>query len=127
IYKSTMDFLDDAVGPSNWWALPYDWRRSPEQAVPALDSLIDQVLRDTKAKHVVLYAHSMGGLVMRDYISAQAHQDKVIRIATAGTPYWGAPKSHFSFLEGDTDTPDGSPLDLLTNAGDLQRLTQNLQ
>jgi len=126
IYQTTMDFLDQEAGPKHWWALPYDWRKSPELATPALDKLVDQVRDETHATRVVLYAHSMGGLVMRDYIEDTAHQDKVIRIATAGTPYWGAPKSHFAFLEGDTDTPAGTGLDWLTDAGDLQGLAQNL-
>lgn len=127
IYQTTMAFLDLQVGARRWWAFPYDWRKSPVLAVPALDALVDDVLEETHASRVVLYGHSMGGLVLREYVSSAARADKVVRLATAGTPYWGAPKSHFSFLEGDTDTPERGALDLLTTAADLQKLAQNLQ
>lgn len=126
VYQSTIDFLDQ-IAANRWAAYTYDWRRAVPVSVDGLDAAIDQLLADTGAKRVVLMAHSMGGLVSRAYIGDAGHADKVTRFVTLGTPYWGAPKSHFALLEGDTDTP-GSPmidLDMFTSARDLQRFAQN--
>lgn len=126
VYQSTIDFLDQ-IAADRWAAYTYDWRRAVPVSVDGLDGAIDQLLADTGAKRVVLMAHSMGGLVSRAYIGDAGRADKVTRFITLGTPYWGAPKTHFALLEGDTDTP-GSPmldLDMFTSASDLQRFAQN--
>jgi hypothetical protein len=46
---------------------------------------------------------------------------------TAGTPYWGAPKSHFALLGGYIDTPAGTELDHVTWKSELQKMARNLQ
>lgn len=126
IYKGALDFLKDEA-PDRWRAAPYDWRKSPVFGASILEGVVDEVLETTKSKFVVLYGHSMGGLVIREFLNNQSNADKVARIVTAGTPYWGAPKSHFALLGGYTDTPGGSPLDYLTFSADLQLLARNLQ
>lgn len=126
VYQSAMTFLDQ-IAPDRWRAYTYDWRRAVPEAVPFLGETIDQLLEDTGAKRVVLMAHSMGGLVSRAYIADGGNADKVSRFVTLGTPYWGAPKTHFALLEGDTDTP-GSPLldlDVFTSSSALQHFAQN--
>lgn len=124
VYKGALEFLKDQY-PDRWRASPYDWRKSPVFGADILKQTVDEVLETTKSKHVVLFGHSMGGLVIREYLNNNA--DKISRIVTAGTPYWGAPKSHFALLGGYTDTPEGSPLDYPTIAADLQLLARNLQ
>lgn len=126
VYKGALDFLKKEV-PNRWRASPYDWRKSPVLGAAILEKQVEGLLKETRAKHVVLYGHSMGGLVIREFLNKQANTDKVARIVTAGTPYWGAPKSHFALLGGYTDTPGGSELDYLTFKDDLQTLARNLQ
>ncbi len=126
IYQGALDFLKNEA-PGRWDASPYDWRKSPVLGAGILEGTVTALLNRTKAKHVVLFGHSMGGLVIREYLNNQSNADKVARVVTAGTPYWGAPKSHFALLGGYTDTPGGSPLDYLTIAADLQLLARNLQ
>ena len=126
IYQSAMSFLDrEALG--RWKAAPYDWRKSPVIGRAHLEQVVDSLMSDTYAKHVVLYGHSMGGLVIRDYLNSSDNQKKVTRIITAGTPYWGAPKAHFALLGGYVDTPAGTTLDHLTWKTELQRMARNLQ
>lgn len=125
VYQTTIDFLD-RIAPDRWDAYTYDWRRAVPVSVDGLDAVVDQLREDTGASRVVLMAHSMGGLVSRVYVGDAGRADKVVRFLTLGTPYWGAPKTHFALLEGDTDAP-GSPildLDVFTNARDLQRFAQ---
>lgn len=124
IYKSALDFLDRTV-PDRWEAFPYDWRRAVTVPIDALDTAIEARRVLSGASRVVIMAHSMGGLVTRAYIDDADRADKVSRVITVGTPYWGAAKTHFALLEGDTDSPAGTPLDILTSAGDLQRFARN--
>lgn len=124
VYGSTAAFLA-SIAPGRYDVFTYDWRKSPELAVPALDNAVDSLLSNTGATRVVIMAHSMGGLVTRAYTDDPAHADKVERVLTLGTPYWGAPKAHFALLEGDTDTPAFSALDIFTSATNLQRFARN--
>lgn len=113
VYGSTFDFLVSLAGASRMDVFTFDWRRSPQAAVAALDQEVDRMLTTTGATRVVIMAHSMGGLVTRAYIDDPAHADKVERVLTLGTPYWGAPKAIFALLEGDTETPAIAKLDAL--------------
>jgi hypothetical protein len=125
-YGAALAFIQ-RIAPGSAYAYPYDWRKGVDQAIGGLDATIDQALKDTGAQKVVLWAHSMGGLVSRSYIDDTGRAKKVARLLTLGTPYLGSPKSMFSLLEGDTDTPAGSTMDLIVNAGELQRATRNYQ
>lgn len=126
IYKGAIDFLDQEM-PNAWAPSPYDWRKSPVIGAQHLELVVDSLLNASHAKHVVLYGHSMGGLVIRDYIRKPENENKVARIMTAGTPYWGAPKAHFVLLGGYVDSPAGTALDHLTWKTEIQKLARNLQ
>jgi hypothetical protein len=127
VYAGALRFLNQ-IAPGRVYAYPYDWRRSVYDAVDGLDKVVDQARSDTGANRVVVMAHSMGGLVTRAYVDGTAHADKVTRVLTLGTPYWGAPKSHFALLGGYTDTNNASStwtgLDLVTDSQDLEALAR---
>jgi pimeloyl-ACP methyl ester carboxylesterase len=123
VYGSTVDFLA-RIAPGRYHVYSWDWRKSPELALADLDKLIDKVRSGSKGK-VVLYAHSMGGLVTRWYIHNPKRAKKVARAVTVGTPYWGAPKAFFPLAAG-VEGPGFSFLDVLLNNAALQRLAQNL-
>jgi len=132
VYQSTIDFLE-SIASDRWDAYAYDWRRAVPVSVPtvpvpeSLDAAVDALLDDTGASRVVLMAHSMGGLVSRLYIDDADRADKVARFITLGTPYWGAPKTHFALLTGDSDQPGSAvvDLDLFVMGRDLQRFAQH--
>ncbi|MDO4977504.1 MAG: DUF6273 domain-containing protein [Eubacteriales bacterium] len=68
----------------------YDWRMSVNLASQKLESFIS----DQGYKDVILVCHSMGGLVASSYINrSTANKEKVDKLITIGTPYWGAPKA----------------------------------
>ena len=48
---------------------------------------------------MVLWGHSYGGLFIRAFIEGSGG-DRVARVLTAGTPYWGSPKSFFPLAFG---------------------------
>jgi len=75
-----------------FYEAPYDWRLG---ACGENSLRIDLVVAQAQAEHpgekVVIIAHSLGGLVAREYI-ATIGRGKVKTLIAAGTPWLGAPK-----------------------------------
>ncbi|MDE1970884.1 MAG: alpha/beta fold hydrolase [Patescibacteria group bacterium] len=80
---------------------PYDWRLNLDVTEDALAEKINDVLTQTGADKVTIIAHSMGGLLVKDYIRHHggAEIDKLIFV---GTPHLGAPEAGRIMLYGDT-------------------------
>jgi pimeloyl-ACP methyl ester carboxylesterase len=98
IYEGAYNFIK-RIATNGAYVYPFDWRRGVTVAAAGLKGLVNEVLTETKAKHVVIVAHSMGGLVTQAYI-AEGGAEKVSRAVTIGTPYWGAPKSLIALMNG---------------------------
>lgn len=113
-----------SIAPNGAYVYPYDWRRGVPVAAEGLTKVVDEVLEKSGAKHVVLVAHSMGGLVTQQYV-LDSGGSKVSRALTIGTPYWGAPKSMISLMNGLTNEFAGENLDKLVNGEDLQNAVGN--
>lgn len=62
---------------------------SSPQRVPALRMAVDQALRETGARRVVLIGHSQGGLDARYLISTLGYGDRVAALVTVSTPHRG--------------------------------------
>jgi alpha-tubulin suppressor-like RCC1 family protein/pimeloyl-ACP methyl ester carboxylesterase len=75
------------------WAFPYDWRKAINTTTNDLSTLITQAKNATGSSQVYLVAHSMGGLVARQYIAGSTRAANVKGLALIGTPILGAPKS----------------------------------
>ncbi|MEK7571944.1 MAG: dockerin type I domain-containing protein [Patescibacteria group bacterium] len=73
--------------------LPYDWRQDIGISLHTLSNKIDAVLATASASQVNIMAHSMGGLVAREYIRRDDVAHKVDTLVTFGTPHVGSPKS----------------------------------
>lgn len=76
--------------------VPYDWRLDLEAGA----SEIEKVIREYD--EVVIVAHSMGGLVTEKYIATRG-TEKIVKVITAGTPYWGAPMACNTLYTGNVD------------------------
>jgi pimeloyl-ACP methyl ester carboxylesterase len=80
----------------------YDWRQPLETIEQTLDDFIGEVIERTKLlRHyadggyaedpkVNLVGHSMGGLVITDYLARKGRDARVAKVATLGTPYRGS-------------------------------------
>jgi len=65
----------------------YDWRKTTSTtSANYLKKTIDDVISQTRATKVDLVAHSLGGLVARDYIQGPQFQHDVDQLITIGTP-----------------------------------------
>lgn len=89
--------------PTPVFPFPYDWRKKLSETAAELRGFIDEVIaRTALVKHydgfgeqdggpkVDLVGHSMGGLVIAEYLSAFGGAKKVGRVATLGTPFLGS-------------------------------------
>jgi hypothetical protein len=108
----------------------WDWRKRPQPSFVKLETAIDDALardgpwKKQQAGRVVLWGHSYGGLFIRAFIEGSGG-DRVARVLTVGTPYWGSPKSIFPLAFG-VETPEGSAVDAMVNNDRLKGFAKNL-
>ncbi len=99
IFDSLIDSLVSAgyVEGKDLFVFPYDWRHSVQEDALELKKMIANVTTLSNCPNVTLVAHSMGGLVAKQYIADEGDSliDKLILLAT---PHLGSPKA-FTMLE----------------------------
>lgn len=76
------------------WVFPYDWRKDLTTSATELGKLVDKVRSQTGTSQVYLIAHSMGGLVAREYISEPTQASNIRRAIILGTPFLGTPEAY---------------------------------
>jgi pimeloyl-ACP methyl ester carboxylesterase len=86
------------------FTFPYDWRKSNIDTAVLLKQKIDAVKSLCQCDKVDLVAHSMGGLVARQYIQSPAYQHDVDQLIFLGTPHLGAPKAYLMWEGGEFGT-----------------------
>jgi pimeloyl-ACP methyl ester carboxylesterase len=67
---------------------------SIDDYLPMVDTAVNTLCRDTGANKVTIVAHSMGGLVARNYLRAHG-AGRIARIITLGTPHHGTELARF--------------------------------
>lgn len=96
-YKKLMTSLKTEFGDSYDIIFgAYDWRLDNTYSAMQLKKLID------KYDKVSVVAHSMGGLVISKYLSLYGG-DKIDKLITLGTPYWGAINAASTLHTGKVD------------------------
>jgi hypothetical protein len=110
------DLTDKKDKPTPVFPFGHDWRQDCAKSADQLAVFIDQVLartwllphyRKEKDRRVDLVGHSMGGLIIADYLSRFGGK-KVRRVVSIGTPFEGsleAPKKLTTGLGAFTDDP----------------------
>jgi pimeloyl-ACP methyl ester carboxylesterase len=85
--------------PTPVFAYPYDWRMDIASTAARLGAFVDEVLARTRLLHhyedadnlkVDLVGHSMGGLLICEYLSQFGKRSKVGKVVTIGTPWSGS-------------------------------------
>jgi|GEM_PF-5601083 len=87
--------------PPTFFPFPYDWRRSGADHVADLHKYISDISQLHGGAKVSIVAHSMGGLLARRYLLAYPNDHLVDKVATIGSPFWGAPVAIYRMLVGD--------------------------
>ena len=85
--------------PTPVFAFPYDWRVDVRLTAQRLGDFVEEVLARTRLlRHyanarelrVDLVGHSMGGLIICEYLSQAGENAQVKKVVTIGTPYLGS-------------------------------------
>lgn len=94
------DLSARADEPTPVFAFPYDWRRDVRETAKEFAAFVDEVLARTKllrhyagfdkVNKVDLVGHSMGGLIICEYLHQFGNKKLVGKVATMGTPYLGS-------------------------------------
>ena len=106
-YQGTIDFFISNGYELNKdiFVFPYDWRKDISGTKDLLDQKIQQIKSQIGSDEVDIVAHSMGGLVARNYISDPSKALNVRKLFTLGTPNLGSPDSLRNLRYGNCLTP----------------------
>lgn len=98
---------------------PYDWRQDLHTTSERLAEFIEEVLERTSLLRnykgfegeyrVDLVGHSMGGLVIGEYLAGHGARGRVGRVATIATPYLGSVEALVKLLTGAGNLAGGIP------------------
>lgn len=102
-YDDLIDTLkaNGYVEGKDLFTFPYEWRDSNVQSANLLKDKINEVKSICGCLEVDLVAHSMGGLVAREYIQSGQYGHDVDQAIFLGTPHKGAPKAYLIWEAGE--------------------------
>src|SRR3989344_4164114 len=83
------------------FTFPYEWRDPNSVSANLLKNKIAEVKDICDCNKVDLVAHSMGGLVAREYIQSAQYQNDVDQVIFLGTPHRGSPKAYLQWEAGE--------------------------
>ncbi|OGG58626.1 hypothetical protein A2765_02795 [Candidatus Kaiserbacteria bacterium RIFCSPHIGHO2_01_FULL_56_24] len=83
------------------FTFPYNWRKSNVETAVLLKQKIDEVKAICNCDKVDLVAHSMGGLVARQYIQSVDYDQDVDQLIFLGTPHLGSPDAYLMWEAGE--------------------------
>lgn len=80
----------------------YDWRQPVPINAALLEQFINTNVNENERTH--LLGHSLGGLIIRNYLENTLPNAKIDHVLTAGTPHQGSPISYPAWAGGVFDT-----------------------
>ncbi|MDP3956954.1 MAG: hypothetical protein Q8Q10_00435 [bacterium] len=101
-YDELLETLDEngyTLGTS-LFPFPYEWHYSNIESAKLLKTKIDEIKAQAKWPRVDIVAHSMGGLVAREYIGALNGGSNIDQLITLGTPHNGSSESYLAWEGG---------------------------
>ncbi len=100
LYQNLIDMLvqNGYTEGRDLFAAPYDWRISIESSTDSLASVIARAVRISPTGKVNVIAHSMGGLLLEEYLASHTDIDKAILL---GVPQLGTPRAYQMLNYGD--------------------------
>ncbi len=110
-YDNLIDTLEinGYIENKSLFTFPYEWRDSNVTNANLLKNKIDEVkqlcteavMADIDCNKVDVVAHSMGGLVAREYIQSGQYQNDIDQIIFLGVPHKGSPKAYNIWEAGE--------------------------
>jgi len=111
VYESVVEELRDEISPQTY-VFTYDWRKDNRLSAERLGEFVENILAKAKVhrkrnepvpKKVALIGHSMGGLVIKWYVTQilkEKAKSRIDRIITIATPYRGSLKAVEALIPG---------------------------
>lgn len=78
----------------------YDWRLDNAKAALRLAGVVEEALRETGERKVILLGHSMGGMVSRYYCRVLGGESRVHALFLLASPTLGAPAAYTQLKHG---------------------------
>ncbi|HBR71961.1 MAG TPA: hypothetical protein DEA27_04160, partial [Candidatus Moranbacteria bacterium] len=92
------EFVDSGYVPEkDLFKFPYEWRDSNIENAKLLEKKIEEIKTQTKWPKVDVVAHSMGGLLTREYVESNYYGNDIDQLVTLGTPHNGAPEAYLKW------------------------------
>ena len=98
--RNALETDADYVLDQNLFYFSYDWRLNLDSSKDLLNTKIEEIKSQTGASKVNIIAHSMGGLLTKDYINTYG-KNSIDKLIFIGTPHLGAPKAGKVILVGE--------------------------
>lgn len=110
------------------YVFPFDWRKDISLTGPLLHNLVTSIKNQTGAAKVDIVAHSMGGLVARNYIKDPSQAGNVRKLVTLGTPYLGSVEFLKAIMYGKRIGPEvlGKLQPLAVQSSEVKDIFQNM-
>ena len=95
------EFANNGYVPEkDLFKFPYEWRDSNVENAKLLKIKIQEIKTKNNWPKVDIVAHSMGGLLAREYIESDDYANDVDQLITLGTPHLGSPEAYLKW-DGD--------------------------
>jgi len=107
------------VEGTDLFLFPYDWRYGVgDSIVGQLKQKITNVLTTSGTSKVDIVAHSMGGLIVKNYVIENPVDNHINKAIFVGVPNTGSPKAVKNLLIGDGN--------LLTADNEMKKISKNM-
>lgn len=110
------------VSNKSLFTFAYDWRKSNVENAKLLKAKIQEIKQQEKWPEVDVVAHSMGGLLTREYIEADDYGNDINQLITLGTPHHGSPEA---YLKWEAGAFLSSPAEIYLNCRFSQEAEEN--
>lgn len=110
------------------FVFPYDWRLDNRLQANSIQNAIERILNTTGSQKVTIVAHSMGGLLAKEYL-AKYGAGLIENVFFVGTPHLGAPKAFKALMYGDNmgiKVPIKGKFTSLLNPDRVKSISQNM-
>ena len=120
------NFIDQGyVSSATLFAVPYDWRLDLADEVDRLDTAVQSAIANSPTGKINIVAHSMGGLLVKEYLNNLPDTSFVDKLVIAGVPQLGAPKAFKALMYGDNMSFGIGPIDIL-NPERVKIISENM-
>ncbi len=105
--------------------LPYQWRADNIDTAGILQEKIRKIKEDNNWPKVDVVAHSMGGLVARQYIESNDYQNDIDQLIMLGTPNEGSPENYLTWAGGELSASKFDVVGIILNKIFKQEAKEN--